>query len=86
MPNARQLRAARIAQHIASSGDYDPDCVSLMFQQADDEVKQILTETAEVNAIEKTFGAPPQPKGLRLVYSKYQQSPERPDSEKQQSR
>lgn len=79
MPNARQLRAARIARHIASSGDYDADCVSRMFQQADEEVKEILAETADVNAIEKTFGPSPQAKGLRLVYSKGQQSAEDPE-------
>lgn len=85
MPNARQLRAAKIARHIASSGDYDADCVSRMFQQADEEVKQILAETPEVNAIEESFGLDLQPKGPRLVYSKTQQRPKDPDQKARES-
>ena len=73
MPNARQLRAAKIARHIAFSGDYDADSVSLMFQQADQEVKEILAETAEVNAVEKTFGLNVQPTRLYLVHSNKEQ-------------
>ena len=84
MPNARQLRAARIARHIASSGDYDPDCVSLMFQQADQEVKEILSETADVSAIQKTFGLSLQ-SGPRLVPTKAKQSSEDPDRETRES-
>jgi predicted transcriptional regulator len=46
MRDSRQvLKAARRAQLIASSGDYDAESISRMFEQVDSEVEQLVRET-----------------------------------------
>ena len=70
---------------ISSSVAITMQTLSLMYQQADQEVKEILAETVEVNAIEKTFSLNGQPKGSPTGAAKSEESSEDPDRKSRRS-
>ncbi len=51
----RILKAAKLACSIASSGNYDADSVSRMFEQADAEVKRLVYERTESDSVSRMF-------------------------------